>query len=95
MTITTQQFEHIARLAYLDLDDVANQIDKCRATIENIEHLQTIDTTHVSPMHHPTSVTQYLRPDSNVTSPNIDDLARSAPSFIDNMYTVPLIIKGS
>ena len=95
MTITTQQFEQIARLAYLDLDDVANQIDKCRATIENIEHLQTIDTTHVSPMHHPTSVTQYLRPDSNVTSPNIDDLARSAPSFIDNMYTVPLIIKGS
>ena len=82
-------------MAYLDLDDVANQIDKCRATIENIEHLQTIDTTHVSPMHHPTSVTQYLRPDSNVTSPNIDDLARSAPSFIDNMYTVPLIIKGS
>lgn len=95
MAITTQQFEHIVRLAYLDLDDVIHLIDQCSVIMANIEQLQTVDTTHVSPLHHPTSVTQYLRPDSHVILPEIDDLAQSAPAFVDNQYTVPLIIKGS
>ena len=95
MTITTEQFERIARLAYLDFDDAAPLLNKCRAVIGDIEHLQTLDTTHVSPMHHPTSVTQYLRPDNHVIKPNIQDLTSSAPEFIDDLYTVPLVIKGS
>jgi aspartyl/glutamyl-tRNA(Asn/Gln) amidotransferase C subunit len=95
MAITTQQFEHIVRLAYLDLDDVIHLIDQCRVIMANIEQLQMVDTTHISPLHHPTSVTQYLRPDSHVILPEIDDLAQSAPAFVDNQYTVPLIIKGS
>lgn len=92
--ISTKQFEHIAHLAYLDYDDVAEQLQKCCAVIENIEHLQSVDTAHISPLQHPTSVTQYLRPDNHVVVPNIQDLAQSAPSFVDNVYRVPLIIKG-
>lgn len=94
MAITTKKLEHIARLAYLDIDNLARQLQDCRAIIENIEHLQKVDTSHVSPLHHPTSVTQYLRPDNHVIVPSSDDLARSSSTFIDNFYQVPLIIKG-
>ncbi len=95
MAITTKQLEQIAHLAYLDLDDVARQLKECRAIIEDIEHLQTVDTKHVSPLQHPTSVTQYLRPDNYVIVPNIADLAQSTPAFVDDLYHVPLIMKGS
>ena len=94
MAITTKQFEHIARLAYLDLEDVAHQFDKCRAMIKSIEQLQTVDTADVSPLHHPTSVTQYLRPDNHVLKPDIVELAQSSTAFVDGFYSVPLIIKG-
>lgn len=94
MAITTQQLEHIARLAYLDVENVARQLQECRTIIEDIEHLQKVDTTHVSPLQHPTSVTQYLRPDNHVVVPNTDDLSLSASTFIDHFYQVPLIIKG-
>ncbi|MCX7091461.1 MAG: aspartyl/glutamyl-tRNA amidotransferase subunit C [Legionellales bacterium] len=95
MAITTKQLEHIAHLAYLDVEDVARQLQECRAIIEDIQHLQTVDTTHVSPLQHPTSVTQYLRPDSRVIVPNIHDLEQTAPEFVDCVYKVPLIMKGS
>lgn len=94
MAITTEQFEHIARLAYLDLDDVSHQIAACRVTMAQIETLQTVDTAHISPLHHPTSITQFLRPDNHVILPEITDLASCASAFADNLYTVPLIIKG-
>jgi aspartyl-tRNA(Asn)/glutamyl-tRNA(Gln) amidotransferase subunit C len=95
MAITNQQLEHIVRLVYLDIEDVTHQFDQCRALIETIEHLQTVDTTNISPLHHPTSVTQYLRPDSHVIMPNIADLEKSASAFVDHFYTVPLILKGA
>ena len=94
MTMTTKQFAHIAHLAHLDVEDVAHQFEKCLALIESIEYLKTVDTTHISPLHHPTSVTQYLRPDNQVILPDINDLAQSAAEFVDNFYSVPLIIKG-
>lgn len=94
MAITTKQFEHITRLAYLDQEDVANQFDKCGAMIEGIEQLQTVNVAHISPLHHPTSVTQYLRPDNQVIKPNINELMRHSTTFVDGFYSVPLIIKG-
>jgi aspartyl/glutamyl-tRNA(Asn/Gln) amidotransferase C subunit len=95
MAITTKQLEHIAHLAYLDVENVALQLQKCLAIIKDIEHLQTVDTTHVSPLQHPTSVTQYLRPDSKVIVPKIDDLEQTSPEYADSLYKVPLIMKGS
>ncbi|MGV3739963.1 MAG: Asp-tRNA(Asn)/Glu-tRNA(Gln) amidotransferase subunit GatC [Gammaproteobacteria bacterium] len=94
MAITIEQFKHIVQLAYLDPEDVADQLERCSATIKAIEQLQIVDTTRISPLHHPTSITQYLRPDSDVILPDVNDLAKNAPTFIDNFYTVPLIIKG-
>lgn len=95
MTITTKQFHHIALLAYLDPKDVSSQFNQCTKIIEHIEHLQTVDTSKISPLHHPTSVTQYLRPDNQVIQPKIADLAQCALEFQDDLYTVPLIIKSS
>ena len=95
MSITPQQFEYIASLAYLDVEDVKAQYQRCCATMQDIELLQRVDTLHISPMHHPTSVTQYLRPDQHVVLPDIQDLEHSAPDFVDHLYQVPLIIKGA
>lgn len=95
MTITQKNFKHIVELAYLDFEDVVQQFEKCRATITEIEQLQTVDTSQVSPMHHPSSITQYLRPDNHVMLPKIEDLASTASAFENNLYTVPLILKGS
>lgn len=94
MAITTEQFEHIVQLAYLDPQDIADQFERCSGTIQDIEQLQTVNTSRISPLHHPTSVTQYLRPDSDVILPDVNDLAKNATTFVDNFYTVPLIIKG-
>ena len=94
MTISIEQFEHIARLAYLDVQDVTDQFERLNMIVQDIEQLQAVNTHKISPLHHPTSMTQYLRPDSDVILPNINDLAQNAPAFVDNLYSVPLIIKG-
>ena len=95
MTISIEQFEHIVRLSYLNLQDVALHFERLAVIIKDIEQLQAVNTTQISPLHHPTSLTQYLRSDAEVMLPNSHDLSQNAPAFIDNLYSVPLIIKGS
>ncbi|MCR9191134.1 MAG: Asp-tRNA(Asn)/Glu-tRNA(Gln) amidotransferase subunit GatC [Gammaproteobacteria bacterium] len=93
MTMTLKQFNQVALLAYLQPQDVAKHLEKCNTVISQIEHLQLIDTSNVSPLNHPTSVTQYLRPDDQIGTPEVQDLAKSAPVFEDNLFIVPQIIK--
>lgn len=95
MTIIKKQFEHIANLAYLAPENALEQLESCSAMIHGIETLQTVDTRSITPLHHPTSVTQHLRPDNYVILPNLQDLAQCTPDFEGNFYNVPLIIKGS
>lgn len=94
MAITTEQFAHIVRLAYLDPQDVADQFERCSGIIKDIEQLQSVNTKNISPLHHPTSLTQYLRPDNAVILPDVNDLAINGTTFVDQLFTVPLIIKG-
>lgn len=94
MPLTAKQLENIAMLAYLDPSDVAHQLQKCNAVINSIEGLQSIDTANMTPLYHPTSVTQYVRSDDHIGVPDIHALAQCAPQFEDNLYIVPQVIKG-
>lgn len=93
MSITADDLEHLAHLSYLNAASVADQLGKCNAIIKQIERLQKINTSDVSPLNHPTSVTQFLRIDEANPLSNLHALAENAPLFDNDMYIVPLVIK--
>ncbi len=94
MTLTAKQLESIAMLAYLDPSDVAHELQKCNDVISSIEALQSIDTANITPLNHPTSVTQYMRSDDHIGIPDVHALSQCAPQFEEDLYIVPQVIKG-
>ncbi|PJD94312.1 MAG: Asp-tRNA(Asn)/Glu-tRNA(Gln) amidotransferase GatCAB subunit C [Legionella sp.] len=94
MAMTAEQLAHTAKLAYLEPSDVMHHLEKCNAVLSSIEKLQSIDTSTILPLNHPTSVTQYLRNDDHIGAPDIRALAQCAPQFQDDLYIVPQVVKG-
>ena len=95
MTVSTNDLEKIANLAYLDtdLDHSPKLIEEINAIMDFVDQLRSVDTTEVAPLFHPIPVHQRLRPDAVTEEDCLAELEALAPLFEDNLYLVPQVIE--
>lgn len=94
MTITTDELQKIAALAYLEAspEEMTCLFHDIHAIMNYIEQLRQVETEHVEPLFHPLELPQRLRHDTMNESSHIEALAKVAPYFQDNLYLVPKVI---
>lgn len=95
MTVTATHLNHLAELAYLEVnpETTPHLIDDLRSIINFVEQLKQIDTQNIQPLKHPMDMFQPLRPDEAQTCHFEKALGDIAPDFKDNLYWVPKVIK--
>jgi aspartyl-tRNA(Asn)/glutamyl-tRNA(Gln) amidotransferase subunit C len=93
MALTTQEVEHVARLARLRLSP--EEIEKMRAQLSNIldhiDMLKEVDVTDVPPTAKVTELLNILRADEVRPSLPREDVLANAPDQQDGMFRVKAI----
>lgn len=92
--VTSNQIEHIARLARLRFsqDELAGFTDRFNQIVEYVEKLNQADTTGVEPMESLFEATSRLRED--VPGPMLSpaEALRNAPKKTEGFFSVPKVI---
>jgi len=95
MALTTQEVEHVARLARLRLTPA--EIEKMRAQLSNIlayiDMLKEVDITDVPPTAQVTDLLNILRADEVRPSLPREDVLANAPDQQDGMFRVKAIFE--
>jgi aspartyl-tRNA(Asn)/glutamyl-tRNA(Gln) amidotransferase subunit C len=93
MALTTQEVEHVARLARLRLSPA--EIEKMRAQLSNIldyiDMLKEVDVADVPPTAQVTDLLNILRADAERPSLPREDVLANAPDQQDGMFRVKAI----
>ncbi len=93
MALTTEEVEHVARLARLRL--APEEIEKMRAQLSNIleqmDMLKEVDVTNVPPTAQVTELLNILREDETRPSLPREDVLANAPEQQDGMFRVRAI----
>jgi aspartyl-tRNA(Asn)/glutamyl-tRNA(Gln) amidotransferase subunit C len=93
MALTTQEVEHVARLARLRLSP--EEIEKMRAQLSNIldhiDMLKEVDVADVPPTAQVTDLLNILRADEVRPSLAREDVLANAPDQQDGMFRVKAI----
>ena len=95
MTISSDQINHIARLARLKTDPEQAEFYAAQLTriMDLVEQMNRIDTDGVEPMSHPQDAALRLRADE-VTEPDQREKFQSiAPQSENGLYLVPQVIE--
>ncbi len=95
MALTADEVRKIARLARIAVDDdqVSDYAGELSSILEFVDQMAQVDTTDVTPMAHPQSASQRLRPDV-VTEPNRRERYQAiAPSVERGLYLVPRVVE--
>ncbi|MGL5742364.1 MAG: Asp-tRNA(Asn)/Glu-tRNA(Gln) amidotransferase subunit GatC [Legionella sp.] len=94
MTISVQDLEKIAQLAYLDTDIAHSPklIEDINAIINFVDQLRSKETHDIKPIFHPLALNQRLRPDAVTEENCLDELKARAPQFDSDLYLVPQVI---
>ncbi len=92
--LSATDVDKIAKLAHLLITD--EECQRYAVSLNDIlsmmDHLKTIDTTHVKPMKNPFDTAQPLR-DDVATQPNLRDAYQAvAPLTQDGLYLVPKVL---
>jgi aspartyl-tRNA(Asn)/glutamyl-tRNA(Gln) amidotransferase subunit C len=93
MHLSTQQIEHIARLARLEVSDTEKQTysEQLSAILDYVDQLQKIDTTGVEPTSQVTGLVNNNREDIVAESAVAQDLLATAPATRDGFITIPKV----
>lgn len=94
MTITPQDLEQIAQLAYLDTEHSPQLIEEINDIMDFVDQLRAVNTTNIAPLFHPFDLHQRLRPDEVTEEDCLNELAAIAPMFEDDLYLVPKVIES-
>ena len=96
MTISNQDIEKIARLAYLDIEPHSSSAlkEEINSIMNFVDQLRTLDTKHVAPLFHPLALHQALRTDEVTEQDCIAELEAIAPLFENDLYLVPKVIES-
>ncbi|CDZ79055.1 Aspartyl/glutamyl-tRNA(Asn/Gln) amidotransferase subunit C [Legionella massiliensis] len=94
MSLTENDLDKIAQLAYLDCKSESNPhlAAEVNSIMDFVEELRQVDTSDIAPLFHPLDLHQRLRNDEISEQDCSDALARIAPSFEDGYYQVPKVI---
>jgi aspartyl-tRNA(Asn)/glutamyl-tRNA(Gln) amidotransferase subunit C len=95
MPLTTQEVEHVARLARLRLSP--EELEKMRAQLshilDHIDLLNEVDVADVAPTAQVTDLLNILRPDDVRPSLPREDVLANAPDQQDGMFRVKAIFE--
>jgi aspartyl-tRNA(Asn)/glutamyl-tRNA(Gln) amidotransferase subunit C len=95
MSLKREEVEKIAHLARISLreQDIASYTVNLSNILAFVEQMNSVDTTHITPMAHPLDAVARLRPDQ-VTETNQRDLFQAiAPQVEAGLYLVPKVIE--
>ena len=96
MTISQEDLEKIARLAYLDTEssDSSKLSQEVSSIMNFVEQLRSVDTSTIAPLFHPFAVHQRLRADAVTEEDCTAELEEMASMFEDNLYLVPKVLES-
>ncbi len=95
MSLDRSDVEKIAHLARLQIDDadIPAYTENLSNILDLVNQMQSVDTSDVEPMAHPTDAVQRLRADE-VTETNLrDKLQTVSPAVEDGVFQVPKVIE--
>ncbi len=93
MTLSTEELEKIADLAYLDIESRDSQLAAdISGIMDFVEQLRAVDTLGVAPLYHPFDLHQRFRADSVTEESCLKELEEIAPQFDEGLYLVPKVI---
>lgn len=95
MSLNSEQVEHIARLARIELaaDEIAATGDHLNAILDLVKQLQAVDTQGIQPMAHALSGSQRLRDDVVTETDRRAAYQAIAPDVEAGLYLVPKVIE--
>ena len=94
MKITSEEVEHVARLARLELsrEETAVFEDQLSDVLTYFDKLNELDTTDVEPMSHAVELVNVFRPDRVGASTGRDEALSNAPAQQDGFFKVPKVL---
>lgn len=95
MSLDKSDIEKIAHLARLSINesDISAYATNLSNILDLVEQMNTVDTTAISPMAHPTEALQRLREDIATETDQRDRFQSIAPQVANGLYLVPKVIE--
>ncbi len=95
MTISHQEIKNVAFLARLGLDekDIPTYDKNLNNILALMAQMQTVDTSHISPMSHTSGESQPLRADIATEPEQRDAVLANAPATEFGLFLVPQVIE--
>jgi aspartyl-tRNA(Asn)/glutamyl-tRNA(Gln) amidotransferase subunit C len=95
MSLTTEQIEHIANLAKLELtaEELILYTEQLSAILDYVARLQELDTSQIRPTSSGLALHSVLRPDDPQPGLPVEILLSSAPDVERNQYRVPPVFE--
>ena len=96
VSFTNDEILHIAALSRLSLAEaeITKAKDDLNSIFEHINLLQTIDTSKVEPLDHPTELTDQFRNDEPGKTFSQEQVLENAPSSNEVYFDVPKVLGG-
>ena len=96
MSLTSQEVDHIALLARLDLSPAERERAERELSqiLDHFEQLNELDTEGVEPTSHVFPVVNVLRSDEVRPSLNRDEALQNAPEKAGGMFQVPRVVEA-
>ncbi len=92
MAINVNEVAHLARLQ-IEADAIETVRDKLEQIKTLVEHINSVDTSDVTPMSHPFDQLQRLRTDDVSETDQRQRLQQVAPLTEAGLYLVPKVIE--
>lgn len=95
MNISTQDVQHVAKLARLNLSSQEEQIftEQLNAILQYAEKLDGLDTEGVEPTTHVLHLSNVMREDVQRESLPIEKVLANAPDEEDGQFKVPAVLE--
>jgi aspartyl-tRNA(Asn)/glutamyl-tRNA(Gln) amidotransferase subunit C len=95
MSITSNDVEHVAKLARLELSDAEKEqfTGQLNAILKYAEKLNGLDTDDVEPTSHVLPIVNVMRPDVQRESLPVEKVLLNAPDEEDGQFKVPAVLE--
>ena len=95
MTVTTNDVEHVAKLARLELSENEKELftEQLNAILTYAEKLNELNTEHVQPTSHVLKLVNVMRDDHIRPSLTIEEVMSNAPEEEDGQFRVPAVLE--
>ncbi|MBI5077517.1 Asp-tRNA(Asn)/Glu-tRNA(Gln) amidotransferase subunit GatC [Candidatus Falkowbacteria bacterium] len=93
--ITKEQIEHLAGLAYLDINDAEKKkyAEQISSILDYFNQLNELDTDEVEPLAQVFEAKNILRPDVEAKPFSEDKTLAEAPELEQRQIKVPMVLK--